>query len=154
MTAFRALYLTLSLSSVALFAGCTSMGETEAVSGRIKVSIGQVVLERPEKVQYLKEERGVEHLHDYLQDYLARGDIKRTIRVDISITEFRVGAGRDVMGIEVHLFEDEKELKRFHLVDTTSRGSVVKRLTKSLAGKTYDEIRRTLRNPGSAYAPD
>jgi hypothetical protein len=142
MKTFRILHSALILFFVAAAAGCGTLGETRIADERITVDIGQAVMDRPEKAKFIREDKGVELLFEYLSEYLSDPRVRRSLKVHVTITEFRVGVGRDMMGIDVNVTEHDKELKRFHLVDTTSRGSQVKRLAKALAEQTYGQVRR------------
>ena len=127
--------------SVAVSMGCRTLGQTQMSGQQITVVIGEAILDRPEKVKALRKYRGVEELYDYLQYYMHKGDeLRQSLKVQVSITEFRLGWGRDMMGVEVQVNEDGEELTRFHLVDTTGRGSQVKRLSKALAKRINKEL--------------
>ncbi|WP_455203099.1 hypothetical protein [Kaarinaea lacus] len=137
----KAFQIFLLLFFVAVSIGCGAMGEKRRSGEQITVVIGPALLERPEKVEEILENQGVEHLYNYLQNYIRDGGgLRESIKVHVTITELRVGWGRDMMGIDVYAAEKGEELKRFHLVDTTSRSKPVKRLAKALAKKTYNEI--------------
>ena len=138
----RALQIIILLFFVAVSIGWRTLGETQMSGEQITVVIGDAVMERPEKVEALRENQGVEYMYNYLQNYIREGGgVRQSLKARVSITEFRLGWGRDVMGIEVQVTENGQDLTRFHLVDTTGRSSQVKRLSKSLAKKTYDQLK-------------
>lgn len=126
---------------IVLTIGCRTLGETRMSGSQVTVSIGQEVLNRPEKVEVIRENQGVEQLYDYVNYYFKDGNIRPSLKVDIAITQFRIGWGRDHMAIHVFVFENGQELKSFTKVETTGRGSQVKRLSKALAKHVYKEIR-------------
>ncbi|MCG6970849.1 MAG: hypothetical protein LJE85_13870 [Gammaproteobacteria bacterium] len=138
----RAFHIFVLALFIVASAGCSSTpGETQQSGDQITVVMGSAVLDRPEKVQALRKYHGIEQMYDYLFNYMNRGAIRQSMKVHVSITEFRLGWGRDMMGIEVNVTENGEQLKRFHLVDTTGRGSQVKRLTKALAKRTFAELK-------------
>jgi hypothetical protein len=136
----RAIQTIILVCFIAVSIGCGTLGETQLSGDQITVDLGSDVLARPEKVEALRKNHGVEQMYDYLQYYMSKSDLRRSMKVHVTISEFRLGWGRDMMGIEVKVMENGEQIKRFHLVDTTGRGSQVKRLTKSLAKRTYKEL--------------
>lgn len=126
---------------VAISIGCRTLGEIQRSDQQVTVDIGQDVLDRPEKVRAIRIHHGVEQLYDYLQFYIHKGnELRRSLDVHVSITDLRLGWGRDVMGVEVQVTEDGVERKRFHMIDTTGRGHPIRHLSKSLAKRIYREL--------------
>lgn len=125
---------------VSVSLGCRTLGGTRLSGDQVTVIVGPTVTENPEQLQKLRKYHAVEQLYDYLDRYIRGGGLRHSIKFHVTITEFRLGWGRDMMGVEVSVTEHDKELKHFNLSDTTIRGSQVKRLTKSLARRTFDEV--------------
>ena len=139
----RTFQIALLVFFIAISIGCRTLGETQRSSQQLTVDIGQDVLDRPEKVRLLRKYHGVEQLYDYLQYYIHRGDnLRESLFVHVSISDFRLGRGSDMMGVEVQVSENGEELKHFHMVDNTIRGNQVKHLSKSLAKRVYNELKK------------
>jgi len=135
--------LTIFLAAFAVFSvGCatTAPGNVKMDGPKLTVSLGEKIMERPEKVSMITRHQGVERLHGYLTEKLAAGKIRDSLTFDVSISEFRVGWGPSFMAANVAINEDGKELKRFKSVESTTRGHPVERLTKGLAGRIFKSI--------------
>ncbi|WP_455204971.1 hypothetical protein, partial [Kaarinaea lacus] len=59
----KALHILLLSIFVAVTLGCSAMGEKRRSGEQITVVIGPALLERPEKVEEILENQGVEHLY-------------------------------------------------------------------------------------------
>lgn len=139
----RSFLVALLVFFVASSIGCRTLGETQRSSRQLAVDIGQDILDRPEKVRLLRKYHGVEQLYDYLQYYIHRGDsLRESLFVHVSVSDFRLGRGSDMMGVEVQVSENGVELKHFHMVDNTIRGNQVKHLSNSLAKRIYNELKK------------
>jgi hypothetical protein len=126
---------------IALSIGCATPGGVRMAVPQVTVTVGEKVMARPEKVSMLRRHYGVENLHDYVAKMLLDGKIRDSLSLDITISEFRVGWGRDFMAANVVVSEKGKELKRFKSMETTGRRHPVERMTKGLAKRIYNEIR-------------
>ena len=108
----KALQVLLLLFIVAVSIGCGAMGEKRRSGDQITVVIAPSILERPEKVEEILENQGVEHLYNYLQNYIRDGGgLRDSIKVHVTISQLRVGWGRDMMGVDVYVAEKGEELK-------------------------------------------
>jgi hypothetical protein len=134
--------LTVLLTAFLLYvAGCASVpGDVKLSSPQLTVSLGDKVMARPEKVSMITKHHGVEQLHTYLVEKFARGKIRNSLLFDVTVSEFRVGWGRDFMAANVVVTEDGKELKRFKSIETTGRRHPVERMVKGLARRIYKEV--------------
>ena len=116
----KALQVLLLLFIVAVSIGCGAMGEKRRSGDQITVVIAPSILERPEKVEEILENQGVEHLYNYLQNYIRDGGgLRDSIKVHVTISQLRVGWGRDMMGVDVYVAEKGEELKRFNSKSAT-----------------------------------
>ena len=134
ITVFLAAFIAFSI-------GCATPGDVRMALPQVTVSIGEKIMVRPEKIAMLRNHHGVERLHDFVSEKLAEGKIRDSLNFDITISEFRVGWGRDFMSANVVVSEAGKELKRFKSVETTGRRHPVERMAKGLAKRIYLEIK-------------
>jgi hypothetical protein len=126
---------------IALSIGCGTPGDVRMALPQVSVAIGDKIMDRPEKVSMLRKHHGVEKLHDFVSQKLTEGKVRDSLNLDITISEFRVGWGRDFMSANVVVSEGGKELKRFKSVETTGRRHPVDRMAKGLAKRIYNEIK-------------
>ncbi len=131
---------------VVLFAvctfGCGTVGQLEMSSGQVSVVTGDKIKADPRKREALLDDHGVELLHDYVLHYVKQNRIRNSLKLDITITSFRIAWGRDHMSTQTVLREHGKEIARYTSVSTTSRGRKVKRFTKDLAKQIVTKARR------------
>lgn len=120
-----------------LLLGCSHPGGTRMSGDVVTVSVGQQVMDRPEKLKALR----VELLYQFTNVYLNNIDLPPSVKIDIVITGFRIGWGRDHMTLHVTVSDKGKELRSFNKTETTGRSSQVERLTKALAKHVYAEVR-------------
>lgn len=136
----RLVTTSLVVAFVVLMLGCSSPGETHMATKRVMVSMSDELMNDPKKDKTLRKYQGVEVLHKYLSKWMRKSDVKSSHSVEVTINQFRIGYGRDHMGIDVVVRDGGKETDSFHLTETTSRNKVVNRLTKSLAKHIYNRI--------------
>jgi len=131
----------LVVAFVMLLVGCSSLGETYLATHQVSVGIGGELIDDPRKNKKLRKYHGVEELHGFLSIWVKKRDVKPSLSLEVTINQFRIGWGRDHMGVNVVVKDNGKEIDSFHLTETTSRNKVVRRLTKSLAKQIYKRIR-------------
>lgn len=137
MKFFKSLvFVALTIAAV----GCGTLGEVRISSDPVTVEIGDEILGHSEKAEELRDHHAVEKLHAYVNAQLKKLHIRDTLKLTITINKFRVGWGRDFMAVIVQVKENGEEIKTFTSIETTGRGSQVKRLTKGLARRIGAEM--------------
>ena len=137
----KSLKTVLVVAFVVLMVGCSSLGETYLATHQVSVGIGDELMNDPRKNHKLRKYHGVEELHGYLSVWVKKRDVRPSLSLEVTISQFRIGWGRDHMGVNVVVKDNGKEIDSFHLTETTSRNKVVRRLAKSLAKQIYKRIR-------------
>lgn len=137
----KTIILTCLFTGFLLSAGCASLGTTYLSDGWITVSIGPNVKSDKKKETHLRKSEGVETLHRYIAHRFRKLKVRKTLKFDVVINDYRVGWGRDHMGVDVVVTEDGKELMKFTELETTGRSSVIEKLSKGLARRMYDKIK-------------
>jgi len=123
-----------------LTSACASLGTKHLSDGHITVTIGDNVTADKRKLKHLRKNEGVEVLHRYVAHRFKKRRVRKSLKIAISINNYRVGYGRDHMGVDVVVTEDGKQLKEFTVLETIRRFSI-KRISKSIAKRIYVEIR-------------
>jgi len=113
-----------------------TVGETRFTGEQIRVSIGQKVLNRPEKVEALRKDQGVKKLYQYVNNLMRAGNIRPTLKLDIKITQFRVGWGASNLATHVLVLEEGIKLTSFDKVVVTTRNSERKQILPKAFGGT------------------
>jgi len=120
---------------------CSSMGGVYLADEQVAVSVGQKVSDDPKKLKKLQEEQTVETLHRYITHRFNKLNVRKSLKFEVAITTYRIGWGRDHMGVHVIVKENDEILQEFDEVETTSRSSVTEKLSKGLARRMYDRIK-------------
>jgi len=124
--------------------GCQTLGETQLSTGQVSVTMSPAVLADQAQTTVLRENHAVEYLHDFLLYYVSRSRsrIRSSISFETTVTQFRFSVGRDHMTTETVVKRGGQEIARFTDVETTTRGSQVERLSKALARRIVQRVRR------------
>lgn len=120
--------------------GCGSLGQLELSSGQVSVFTGEEVKADPRKRAAIQEGHGVEHLHDFVEHYVNRNRMRKSLKLEITITTLRISFGRDHMSAETVLIENGKEIDRFTSVSTSRSGNIPK-FAKDLSKKIVTRAR-------------
>jgi len=122
-------------------AACSSMGGVYLADEQVAVSVGQKVSDDPKKIKKLQEEQTVETLHRYITHRFKKLNVRKSLKFEVAITTYRIGWGRDHMGVHVIVKENDEILQEFDEVETTGRRSVTEKLSKGLARRIYERIK-------------
>lgn len=137
---------------VVLIGYVTTTGATHLEDEQVYIKIGSDILQNPQKLEALQKDDVVETLRRYVTHRFIKMKIRRSLKFDISITQFRLGAYNistgfvpqtDVLKVEVVVREDGKELRRFTEVATSPHsrwGRSISNLSKALSKNLYYRI--------------
>jgi hypothetical protein len=120
--------------------GCSSLGQLDMSSGQVSVFTGEEIKADLRKREALQEDHGVELLHDYVLHYVNRNRMRKSLKLEITITTLRISFGRDHMSAETVLIENGKEIERFTSVSTSISGNINK-FAKDLSKKIVTRAR-------------
>ena len=120
--------------------GCGALGQLEISKGQVSVFTGEEVLADARKREALQEGHGVEQLHDFVEHYVNRNRMRKSLKLEITITTLRISLGRDHMSTETVLIENGKEIDRFTSVSTSRSGNIPK-FAKDLSKKIVTRAR-------------
>lgn len=132
--------ITVIFAIIALVA-CRSMGGVAINSEQVSVSVGQKVSLDDRKIRKLRKLQTVETLHRYITHRLNKMDMGQTLKFDVTITSYRIGFGRDHMGINVIVRENGEVVQEFDEVETTGRSNPTAKLSKGLARRIIDRVK-------------
>ena len=136
----------ITLSGLLIF-GCSSLGETVVIGDGVRISVAQDITDNKKKITRLQKIEGVETFHRYVTHRFRKLKLRKTLKIEILITKYRgrgsFSPGRDSLGIDVTVSENNKLLKTFsQFVTTKNKGnSAMKRMSKQLAARIYDDIK-------------
>ena len=138
-----------SVISICLLSlSCSSMGGTSISSDNVAVRVGANVLQDKDKLEELQERETVETIHRYVTHRFRKLNVRKTLKFDITITSIRLrtnmfSGGPDHINADVIVTENGNEIKTFstNITTTRSRSSAVKRMSKGLAKRIYEEIK-------------
>ena len=135
----------IALLSLFIF-GCSSLGETMVTGDGVRISVSQDITDNKKKITKLQKIAGVETFHRYVTHRFRKLKIRKSLKIEILITKYRgrgaFSPGRDSLGIDVTVSENNKLLKTFsQYVTTKNKGNgAMKRMSKQLAARIYDDI--------------
>ena len=89
---------------------CSSMGGVYLANEQVAVSVGQKVSDDQKKINKLQKLQTVETLHRYITHRFNKLNVRKSLKFEVTITSYRIGWGRDHMGIHVIVKENGKIL--------------------------------------------
>lgn len=122
----KALRIITIIPLVAVIIGCTAtMGEKHLEDDQVVVTVGPDILQDSEKLETLQKLEIVEQLHLHIKRYLRKRfkkwNVRRSLKIYVTITHFNIGTFSNKLGAEILVEENGKELKRFTQVVTRTR---------------------------------
>lgn len=133
---------------VFLVIGCASPGGTKVAGDGVFIDIAPHVLNHDAKMDELTDRHVVETMHRYIVHRFKKLHVRPSLNFYITITGIRLrtsgwSPGADFINVDVTVKENGSVLKEFKTNITTvrDRGHSVKRMSKGLAKRIYDQIR-------------
>lgn len=108
---------------------------------QITVVVSSEVLQSSSKLYAIDRYKADAYLDQYLRAYAKEYQLRNTLKIETTITDVRIGRGRDFMVTETVVREGGREIDRFTYRRSTGRKRAAKRITSALAEDIMSNLR-------------